>query len=194
MFRLIHAQKNSGSLLINDIDDGLANKPRRRSNAGHPDGSPPVGYANVLKQPAYVPRRKPGEPAIAGYIDLQETQAVLLSAGGGTIAGFRDNGYLTVVSLIEDDLTPATLTSATLAGDVTLAGTDFESVEPDVSEVIFEGPGAVVLSRDDIETAGGTFSDVSIVVPAALIAGVTAALTTARVKANGKVTALVTVA
>ncbi len=80
------------------------------------------------------------------------------------------------------------ITSATLSEDLTLVGTNFLSRYPDASSIDITAPGAVTLTRAQIVAGGGTWGDLGIVIPAALISGVTTASTCA-VTANSQTTA-----
>ena len=130
MLRLIHNQTVAGAVLINDIDDGLPNKQYHRlGSTADPKAYVRDGIIGKPKQPCYVPRSQAAEgfPLIQGYIDLNETQRVTLSAGKGTIAGFRNAGYVDVVSFVAADVAVPVLTTAEFdapaAGDITITGT-----------------------------------------------------------------------
>ncbi len=179
MLRIIHAQTVSGGILIDDIDDGLPNKEVYRIGShANPKALLTDGYANRAKQPCYVPRTKPTNAAIAGYIDLNQTQRVDLSAGKGKIFKLKQAGLVTVVSFVASDLAAPTITSATLnspgAGDLTLVTTKALSVAPNISSVTITGSGAKSLTSTQITGGGATFPDTSIVIPAALIPSVAA--------------------
>lgn len=191
MLRLIHTQTVQGAILVDDVDDGLPNKPvHRLGSHGDPKAYKRDGYANSPKQKCYVPRVKAADPTIAGYIDLNETARVLLSAASGKIAGLVRAGKVTVVSLVEADLVTPNITLANLdapgAGDLTISGTGFTSVSPDISKVVLTGTGAITLTQAQIVAGSGTFTATSIVIPAALIPGVATTTTSARVVADGK--------
>lgn len=182
MLRLIHTQNVQGPLLVDDIDDGLPNKMTHRlGSTSDPKAYKRDGYANEPKQPCYVPFHKPGNLSIAGYIDLNETSRVKFSAAQNKIAGLTRAGKLMVVSFVESDLATPVITVGTLntpgAGDVTLTGTGFLSLSPNISTVRFFGAGVgdVTLTRDQVLAgAGGVFSNTSIVVDTLLIPGVAA--------------------
>lgn len=189
MLRLIHTQSVQGGILVDDIDDQLPNKTAHRmGSTADPKAYARDGYANSPKQKCYVPRTKPGNPLIAGYIDLNQTPRVTLSAGQGKIAKLRQAGYITIVSLTAADLAAPVVTNAQIdvpgVGDVTITGTDFLSVAPNDSTVIVTGTGAVTLTRNQIVVGGGTFTGTSIVIPAALVPGVAAGTTSVKVNAD----------
>ena len=189
MLRLIHSQTVQGALLVDDIDDGLPNKNvHRLGSTADPKAYMRDGYANKPKQPCYIPRTKPSNPAIAGYIDLAQTERVSLSAGNGKIAKLRTAGLISIVRFDQGDLATPTLATADLdtpgVGDLTLTGTGFLSIAPNDSSVILTGTGAVTLTRNQIVVGGGTFNNVSIVIPAALIPGVVVVATSAKVAAD----------
>lgn len=201
MLRLIHNQTVAGAILVDDIDDQLPNKTAHRlGSTADPNAYVRDGYANSPKQKCYVPRTQAAEgfPLVQGYISLNETPRVTLSAGKGKIAGFQAAGYIDVVSLVAADVVAPTLATASIdvpgAGDLTLVGTTFLSVAPDVTTVIITGTGAVTLTAAQITTGGGTVGAASIVIPAALVPGIAAATTSVQVQANEQLTAVVVVA
>lgn len=190
MLRLIHTQTVQGAILVDDVDDGLPNKTAHRlGSTADPKAYKRDGYANAPKQKCYVPRVKATDATVAGFIDLNETARVLHSAKDGKIAGLVRAGKVTVVSLVASDLATPTLATATLdapgAGDLTLAGTNFLSVAPDISKVVLTGTGAVTLTSTQITVGGGTFTATSIVIPAALVPGIAITTTSAKVVADG---------
>ena len=172
MLRLIHSQTIQGAIYVDDIDDGLPNKNvHRLGSSGDPRAYVRDGYANKPKQACYIPRTKPTDAAIAGFIDLNESQRVLLSAENGKIAGLQTAGLITVVSLTAADLVAPNITSATLgapgAGDVTIGGTGFLSVTPDISTVRLFGAGVgdvTLTSAQVLAGTGGVFTNTQIVV------------------------------
>lgn len=202
MLRLTHNQTVSGSLLINDIDDGLPNKTARRGVAREKVSGSPVLVAggilasansrldgnslggrdkstlpgvNAPKQKCYIPKYKllsnnTHDLTIAGFIDVAESDRVLLSQDHGVIAGLKASGLITVTSFTPADVVAPTITSANIAAGgtyaLTLVGTGFTSLAPDVSSVRI---GTTTLSSTQITVAGGTFTATSIVIPAALV-------------------------
>lgn len=181
MLRLIHAQTVQGALLVDDIDDGLPNKMTHRlGSSGDPKAYVRDGYANERKQPCYVPRTKPTDATLPGYIDLDETPRVQLSADHGKIAGLTAAGLISVVSLVASDLLAPAISGATIdtpsAGDVTIAGTHLASVSPNITSVHLFGAGVgdVTLTQDQIiAVSPGAVGDTSIVIDSTLIAGLT---------------------
>jgi hypothetical protein len=166
MLRLIHEQTVIGALLIDDIDDGLPNKQvKRLGSTANPDAYARDGYASAPKQPCYIPRTNPDDATLPGYIDLEETQRVTHSAFNGKIKGMQTAGLLRVVSLTAADLAAPVVTAAQIAvpaaGDVTITGTGFLSVEPAVTRVEFWGAGV-----------GGTSSAPAVVLTTAQIIAV----------------------
>lgn len=198
MLRLIHTQLTNvpGALLVDDIDDGLPNKvAHRMGTTADPKAYARDGYANAPKQPCYVPRTDASDPTLAGYIDLQETPRVKLSHGKGKIAKFDEAGWIDVVSFTAAQIVAPTLATADLdtpgAGDITLTGTTFLSVLPEITTVVITGTGAVTLTAAAIILGGGTVGATSIVIPAALVPGVALATSFAAVRANAQTTAAV---
>lgn len=176
MLRLIHAQTVTGAIYIDDVDDGLPNKQTKRlGSTANPDIYKRDGYAHVPKQPCYIPRTDPVNASQPGYIDLEETERVQLSAFGGKIKGFQDSGLISVVSLTAADLAAPVATLATLAdpaaGDVTIDGTGFLSVAPVVTSVTLAGAGVglVALTEAQIEAvAPGAVSATEIIIDSTL--------------------------
>lgn len=194
MLRLIHAQTVAGAILVPDIDDGLPNKTAHRLE-GDPKQYERDGYANSPKQKCYIPRANPAATTQAGYIDLQETDRVIASAAKGAIKKLQRAGLISVVSFTPTDLATPVLTLADLgtpgAGDLTLTGTGFLSLAPAVSSVVITGPGAITLTQSQITTGGGTFTNTSVFIPAALIPGATLTTSSAKVVADGLSSAVV---
>lgn len=196
MLRLIHAQTVTGAILVDDLDDGLPNKQTYRlgSNAD-PKAYDRDGYANDAKQPCYVPRVKATDATIAGYIDLKQTDRVNLSASKGKIKKLQTMGLITVVSFVASDLNAPTLSVADKdtpgAGDLTLTGTNLLSVSPNITRVVITGSGAVTLTATQITTGGGTLSNTSIFIPAALVPGIATTTSSARVIADDQTTGTV---
>ena len=187
MLRLIHTQTVQGSLLINDIDDGIPNKTAKHGTGNpkryHRDGNSLGGIdksiepdVNWPKQKCYVPRVKATDPTIPGYIDIKETDRVLISVDRGTIGGFQNCGKLTVVSFTDADVVAPVVTWAQIgipsAGKLTITGTGLTSLTPNITRVIITGTGAVTLTQAAIVAGGGTVTAVSIVVPSGLIPGI----------------------
>lgn len=187
MLRLIHNQVGLGAILVDDIDDQLPNKEvQRMGSVADPKAYKRDGYANEPKQPSYIPRVKAGEPTIKGYIDLKETDRVTRSAGDGKIAGLQRAGLISVVSFVPSDLTTPTVATADLgtpgAGDLTITGTGFLSLTPDVTSVIITGTGAQTIPA----TLFNSISDTTIVILAANVPGVALTTSFAAVRADGK--------
>jgi hypothetical protein len=193
MLRLIHNQVGLGSLLVDDLDDQLPNKEvHRLGSTADPKAYKRDGYANEPKQKCYIPRVKAGEPTIQGYIDLKETDRVTRSSSLGKIEGLRRAGLISVVSFSPGDLAAPTLAVADLGtpgvGDLTLTGTNFVSLTPDLTSVIITGTGAITLTQTQIIAGAGTVAATSIFIPAALIPGLAVATSFAQVRADGQTT------
>ncbi len=189
MLRLIHAQTVAGAILVDDIDDGMPNKTvHRLGSTSDPKAYARDGYANTPKQPCYVPRLKPTNPLIAGYIDLNLTPRVVLSAGKGKISKMVTAGLITTVTFNASELNTPVVTLAAIdtpgPGDLTVTGTSFLSLAPNESLVTLTGTGAIVLTKTQILAGAGTFTDTSIVIPTALIPGAVAVATSVKVTAD----------
>src|ERR1700744_4658687 len=143
MLRLTHAHTGTGAIRVDDIDDGLPNKEvHRLGSKGDPKAYKRDGYANATKQPCYIPRTKIGDATVAGYIDILESERVLMSAGTGKISKLVKAGLITQATISPTDVTTPVITTATKGtpstGDVTFVGTGFLSVAPEVSTVRFK--------------------------------------------------------
>ena len=182
MLRLIHSQTQQGALLVDDIDDGLPNKTAHRmGSTADPNAYARDGYANKPKQPCYIPRVKPTDATVAGYIDLEETARVLPSAGNGKIAGPQATTppLISVVSFVESDLDAPVITGAALAaGDLTIDGTSFLSVTPEITTVRMWGPtvggteaapAITLTSAQIVAVAPGAVGDTQIIIDATLL-------------------------
>lgn len=203
MLRITHTQVAQGSLYLTDIDDGL---PRQtaKDGVGNPksyqrDGSGLSGAGkstrpgvNYLKQKCYVPRVKAGETTVAGFIDLKETDRVLMSQAKGVIKGLQAAGHITVTSFLDSDVAAPVATTIEIdapgAGQVTITGTGLTSLAPDITTVTITGTGAVTLTQTQITGGGGTVGATSIVIPSALIPGVVKNASLASVRADGQTT------
>lgn len=186
MLRLIHNQTIAGAILVDDIDDGLPNKTAHRlGSTADPKAYERDGYANKPKQPSYVPYSKlypVKDPTIAGFIDLDESERVTLSAGKGKIFGLQQTTpahgpLITVVNFVAADLAAPVITSATVAAGpiLTIVGTGLLSLIPNVSIVYITGVSTYTLSATTIAaTPGGSVTDLQIVIPAALIGAMVA--------------------
>jgi len=191
MLRLIHKQVNLGPILVDDIDDGLPNKTvHRMGTTADPKSYPRDGYANKPKQSCYIPYAHPANTALPGFIDVFETDRVTHSAGKGKIYGLRRAGLIDVTIFAEADVATPVITNAQidtpLAGDLTITGTGLLSLAPVTSSVVLTGSGAVTLTQAAIVAGTGTFTDTSIVIPAALVPGIAAPGTNATVVADEK--------
>lgn len=191
MLRLIHKQKANvvGAIFIDDIDDGLPNKQVHvfGSNAD-PKTYVMDGYANKPKQPCYVPYSKPGDDALPGYIDLNETPRVRHSAATGKIAKMAQAGQIDVVTYTGPIVAPM-ITSAIIDDDtdneITITGTGFTSLAPEPLLILITGEGGpLTLTEEDIIDGSGTISDTEIVIPLALVSGAVADDTSVQVVAN----------
>ncbi len=187
MLRLIHNQTIVNGILVDDIDDGLPNKEvHRLGSTANPKAYERDGYANKPKQPAYIPysQGNAGFPTIPGYIDVDQTNRVTLSAGKGKIfklskaltnsalAGAGNFPMITVVSLTAADIAKPAISAATTSStNFVITGTTLTSVSPDVTVVTFATggqattPSPAVWTQSAIITAGGTVGATSISIP-----------------------------
>jgi len=202
MLRLTHNQTVQGPIILTDIDDGLPNKTAKHGTGDpdkyHRDGNSLGGAdksvepdVNWPKQKCYIPKRKLTDSTVAGYIDLKETDRVLMSQYKGAIAGFLSGGFITVTSFTDADVAAPTVTSAQInnvTNALSIGGTNFTSLAPNVSKVVITGTGAVTLTQAQILTGGGTFSATAIAIPAALVPGISDTTSFVQVIADDQIT------
>jgi hypothetical protein len=177
--RVIHQQTVRRSILLDKIDRAQGNS---------------EGYARVPKQKLYVPYSNPNDTAVKGYVDLVPTDEVLLSQGSkGTIAGLVSAGRVTSAVVASNLVATPVITNGNTGGtDVTINGTTFTSVSPDLTYVILTNnvSGA---SQTIPQSAFTSNNGTTIVLPdSAVTIGTPAAGWTARVKANSKLSNTVT--
>lgn len=199
MLRLVHAQTVLGAIYVDDIDDGLPNKTAKRlGSTADPNAYVRDGYANSAKQPCYVPRTKPGDATVAGYIDLDETQRVTHSAFSGKIKRLQTAGLISVVNLLASDLATPVVSNAVIdtpaTGDVTITGTGFLSVSPDITKVALWGagvggtaqaPALILTTAQIVAQSPGAVGTTSIVIDT-LVNGALAAGDKVQVIADGR--------
>ena len=151
LIRVINQQTINRSILLDKLDDGQANT---------------EGYASLPKQKVYVPYSNPFDSSVRGYIDLIPTDRVLLSANRGTIAGLGNAGRISYFAFPSILIADPTIVDVTVAGiNISIDGTTFLSVAPDVTYVKFTNPAGV--SQTIPSTEFDTFSAIEIVIPAA---------------------------
>ena len=146
---------------------------------------------------------------ITGDGAVTKTAAQIISAGGtvgatsimipaSIVPGITDSSHVKVHanfqdSNVQDCVLPSdvpTVSSATIGFDsgLCVSGTNYLSRTPSISSIDITAPGAVTLTKSDVETGGGTWSDSGIVIPSALVPGITDA-STCSVTANTQATA-----
>jgi hypothetical protein len=178
MLRLIHNQTVVGALIVDDIDDGLPNKEvYRLGSKSEKKSYKRDGAAGRSKQNCYVPytRKAYGNPTVQGYINLNQTERVILSSGTGKISKLQSSGLITVTSLTAAQIAAPTVSACVHgASPVTITGTTLTSVAPDTTTVTFaRGTGAstpspAVFTAAAIIAGGGTVGATSITIPAAM--------------------------
>ena len=120
-----------GSILLDKID---------RSQGNFESG---ITYAQQAKQKLYVPYVNPLDPNVKGYIDLVKTDAVLLQAGlaSGVITKLVAKGYITTTAFASSlTATPTVTSGSDGAGTLTIGGTTFLSLAPDLTYVTLTNP------------------------------------------------------
>jgi hypothetical protein len=209
MLRLAHTQVSTGGILINDIDDGLPNKTAKRGvgdkNKYQRDGNSLGGTdrstardVNNPKQKCYIPYWKIGSNnSIPGYIDVAESDRVLISQDRGVIYGLAHKSpspLITVTSFTQADVTAPAITSAVVdVGNtyhLTITGTNLDSLAPDISTVTIVGSTTVTYTFAYIAAHGGSVGahpTTSVVIPEALLpAGIVAGTSTVSVTADNQ--------
>ncbi len=162
----------SGSILLDKIDVCQGNSE-----------NPP--YAQNTKQPLYVPYANPLNTAVKGYVDLVQTDEVKLQAESkGSIGALVTAGRLAVAVVASNLLVAPVVTGAPHNLPLTIAGTTFTSVSPDVTYVELTNASGV---KQIIQAAAFTsISATQIVIPGTAITGTPAAGWKVRVFANSK--------
>lgn len=170
-----------GSILLDKIDKSQGNSE-----------NPP--YAQNSKQTLYVPYVNPLDVAVKGYVDLVQTDEVMLNLDPvtGSIGALANTTPPHVaVTLLDSALIAAsTLTSATdNVGNVTLAGLVFLSVAPDRTRVILTNASGAqqTIEEGDFDTHNAT----TIIILDGVISGAPATSWFAQVFANSKLSAVV---
>jgi hypothetical protein len=186
MIRIKHTQTTPGTILLADIDDGLRFKYKINT-----DNSRSI----ALKQPVYVDYVNVNDVTQPGYVDLVDSDKVLLSLDHGTLHGLVAGGFVTATAFAQTALVTPVIAAAQVGvpagGDLTItaaSGKTFLSILPDTSYLTITGTGAIVLTRAQvIVPVGGIWTATSIVVKSALFTVPIAATTSfAKVTANKK--------
>jgi hypothetical protein len=143
------------------------------------------GYANVPKQKLYVPYRNPVDPSVKGYVDLVPSDQVLLHLrADGVIAKHASTGRVTSGLVSSASLTTPVVSAALYDisdAVLTITGTTFTSVSPDVTYVTLTNLAGV--SQKIPSSAFGSGNAITITIAAATI-------TIGTVAANWKVVVL----
>jgi hypothetical protein len=131
LFRVTHQRLTKGSLHLDKLN-------RTQGNF--------TGYAQRAKFPIYVPYTNPSDPSVAGYLDLPPTDEVLLAQSGkGNLRRLATDGRISITAFNSSlTATPTTTNAVFGSGNLTITGTNFTSLSPDVTYVILTTPGGVV--------------------------------------------------
>lgn len=164
-----------GSILLDKIDKSQGNSE-----------NPP--YAQNAKQKLYVPWANPVDPTVRGYVDLVQTDEVLLAQQpNGVIDGLLTDGWVTAAVVASNLLaTPVISGAVDNVGNVTITGTTFLSVSPDITYVILtnDSTGATqTISEADFDTHTATSI---VILDADISIGAPASGWTAQVQANSR--------
>jgi hypothetical protein len=176
MLRVIHSQSKVGTVVLSDIEDGC------RFNSRHIlDASKRA----AMKQKVVIPFSDPLFPAQAGYVDLIDTDNVLLSANHGCLSGLATAGLVTIQVFSPTAKSVPAITAASIAGgNLTITGTYMVSLLPDVSSLVVTGAGARTLTATQVTGGGGTWTDTSVVVPMTMLTGMTSVTSTVAIVAD----------
>lgn len=130
LLRVINAQTLVRSILLDKIDESQGNT---------------EGYAQKPKQKVYVPYQNPLDSNVKGYIDLVPTDNVQLANGpGGVITKLAVAGRITTLSITSAQVKTPTVTAASDGGgNLTITGTTFTSIDPDLTYVILTNTSGV---------------------------------------------------
>ncbi len=123
---------------------------------------------------------------VATQIVVPDAAVTIGTPGEGWTVQVKANSKLSNVMPIGNVAVITTaIFDAPTAGDVTITGIDFLSTAPLTSSVVFTGTGAVTLTQAAITGGGGVFTNVSIVIPSALVPGIAEGTTSVAVVAEG---------
>lgn len=151
-----------GSILLDKIDKSQGNS-----------DSPP--YAQLEKQQIYVPYVNPLDSAVPGYVDLVQTDEVMLAAkADGSIGGLANATPPRVgVTPFSSALiaTPTVTNSLNGAGTTTVTGTVFLSVFPDRTRLILTNPGGASQILEEADFSGHNATTITFVDGKVTIAG-----------------------
>ncbi len=123
LVRVVNQQKRVRSILLDKIDISQGNF---------------EGYAQHPKQKIYVPYSNPLDVSVKGYVDLVESDEVLLAMGPkGVITGLAAASEVTFAVIASSLVATPVVTAASNdgMGTTTITGTTFTSVSPDVTYV-----------------------------------------------------------
>ena len=172
LFRVVNQQRLNRSILLDKID-------RSQSNFS--------GYAQVAKQKVYVPYVNPLDTSVKGYTDLIPTDEVLLNViGHGSIKRLSDEGYVSFVAFnVALTKAPIITSSVDAFGILTINGTTFLSLAPDVTYVTVTSPGGSTQTIP--QSAFATHTGIAITIANATITiGVPIPGWKVQIKANSK--------
>jgi len=144
VLRVINGQLYNRSILINSLDNGLPNSlPDERH-----------------KQQVYVPYTNPIDSNVPGYSDFTLTDRVLRSTNSGVINKLNSAGIISIGIIDSADTVAPTVTSASYTDPtITINGTKFTSISPDVTYVTFTNNSSglsVTVPSTDFASASAT--------------------------------------
>lgn len=178
LLRVVNKQTLRRSILLDKIDRSQGNF---------------EGYALRAKQKLYVPYVNPLDTSVNGYVDLVPTDEVLLQAAPkGAIAGLVAAGRVTMTAFSSSlTVAPAISSAANAAGVMTIGGTTFLSLLPDVTYVTLTNTGgsSQVISQSNFSVQ--TTTQIQILDGVVTI-GVPGVGWKAKVQANSKVSNIFT--
>jgi hypothetical protein len=178
--RVINQQVVNNSVLIDKIDRSQGNF---------------TNYAQIRKQPVYVPYVNAANTSVKGYVDLVPTDEVLLSAAYGTIYGLSHASplpYVSVSVVASNLVAKSNVTNAVHGSSkVTITGTVFSSVAPDVTKVILTNTSGVSQTVSSLSVNTSTSIEV---LDSAVSIGTPGSGWTVQVFANSKYSNVFTIA
>lgn len=146
LLRVINSQTIIRSILLDKIDESQGNS---------------MGYALKPKQKLYIPYVNPVDAAVAGYVDLVQTDNIQLAqAAKGVIAGLVAAGRITTASIHSSQIaTPVVSGAVHASGETSVTGTTFLSVAPDHTYVRLTNLSGVSQTFSDTQLSTGALTD-----------------------------------
>jgi hypothetical protein len=181
--RVINEQTIVGtaSILLDKIDKSQGNS-----------DSPP--YAQRAKQKVYIPYWGAVDVTRKGYVDMVQTDEVLLAMEhDGVIGGLEADGVVTVAVFSSALVATPTITGAVNgAGNTTITGTTYFSLTPDITYVDFTNLSGVTQRVAQADFAGHIATQI-VIADGKITIGAPGAGWTVQVQANSKLSNIQTI-